>query len=374
MSRTEEDILSRIDITIMRHSTLRTCPTSYSEVCDTFRPRLTCARRTDSGRKRFIHFLVPSPVRSRFVAEHVAEGRPPCIEHGLRQGGLSKSGGVHIAHRDVIELPNDAGRELVVKITARMDDARVDVGSLTAFTGSLRGRELVRQLPQMSRIFDLLPIGQHRELLKAQVDANTAIHRPTIRLRDFDDDVQEPMAACITGEVGSVLDFAFRQRSRVKHPKRVSSETKGLTLALEVTALQWHPAQRPPTAPPQERQVLLAAGLGVLLAHRVDGAGVQRKLFAASGGQPIEIEAGRPALVPFQRVLLGVVAEIPDEIAGARLPVQQTGEGLDAVSIDQQHTPKIVPSRRVRKALKLAETLSSAILLHRYCASFDPQN
>src|SRR5712671_4968112 len=74
MSRTEEDIASRVDITIMRDATLSTYPASYSEVCDTFRPRLTRARRTDSGRERFIDFLVPSPVRSRFVAEHASEG------------------------------------------------------------------------------------------------------------------------------------------------------------------------------------------------------------------------------------------------------------------------------------------------------------
>src|ERR1700681_1475263 len=99
----------------MRHPTLRTYPASYSELCDTFRPRLACARRTDSGRERFIDFLVPSPVRSRFVAEHVSEGRPACIEHGLRQAGLGESGGIHIADRDVVELSNDAGRAFVVK-------------------------------------------------------------------------------------------------------------------------------------------------------------------------------------------------------------------------------------------------------------------
>src|ERR1700736_3571975 len=143
MSRTEEDIAGRVDITIMRDATLRTYPASYSEVCDTFRPRLAGARRTDSGRERFIHFLVPSPVRSRFVSEHVAEGRPACIEDGLRQAGLGESGGIHIADRDVIELSNDAGRELVVKITPRVDDACVDVGRLAPFAGALRGSEFV---------------------------------------------------------------------------------------------------------------------------------------------------------------------------------------------------------------------------------------
>src|ERR1700722_16335482 len=78
MSRTEEDIASGVDITIMR---------------DTFRPPLACARRTNSGRERFIDFLVPGSVRSRFVAEHASDG--------LRQAGLGESGGIHIADRDV---------------------------------------------------------------------------------------------------------------------------------------------------------------------------------------------------------------------------------------------------------------------------------
>src|ERR1700730_6190960 len=159
MSRTEEDIASRVDITIMRDTTLSTYPASYSEVCDTFRPRLAGARRTDSGRERFIHFLVPSPVRSRFVAEHVSEGRPACIEHGLRQAGLGESGGVHIADRDVVELSNDAGRELMVEVTARIGDSRVEVSRLTPFAGALRSSEFVSQPPQRLRVLDLLPGG-----------------------------------------------------------------------------------------------------------------------------------------------------------------------------------------------------------------------
>src|ERR1700726_4389452 len=135
MSRTEEDIASGVDITIMRDATLSSFPASYSEVCDTFRPRLAGARRTDSGIERFIHFPVPSPVRRRFIAEQVSEGRPACIKNRLRQAGLGESGGVHIADRDLMELSNDAGREFMVKVTARRDDARVEVGRLPPFPG-----------------------------------------------------------------------------------------------------------------------------------------------------------------------------------------------------------------------------------------------
>jgi hypothetical protein len=97
----------------------------------------------------------------------------------------------------------------------------------------------------------------------------------------------------------------------------------------------------------------LTAGLGVLLTHGVDGACMQVKILAAPGGQSIQIEAARPALVPLERLKLSIVAEIPDEIAGARLAVKQSGERLDAVSIHQQHRRKLMPCQRSDKSLKL---------------------
>src|SRR5258707_12786697 len=114
MSRTEEDIASGVDITIMRDATLSTYPASYSEVCDTFRPRLAFARRIDSGRERFIHFLVSRPVRRRFVAEHVSEGRTGRIQDRLRQAGLCRSRCGHLRARDGSELADDAHRAPVM--------------------------------------------------------------------------------------------------------------------------------------------------------------------------------------------------------------------------------------------------------------------
>ncbi len=327
MSRTEEVIQSRVDITIMRCATLRTDPASYSEVCDTFRPRLARARRTDSGRERFIHFLVPSSVRSRFVAEHTSEGRPASIQNRLRQAGLGESGGVHIADRDVVELSNDAGRELVVKVTAGVGDTRINVRRLTPFAGALHGSEFVSQFPQKPRILDLLPVGQGREVFEAQVNANPAANRPRLGLGDLHYDVQEPMTTRIAGEVRSVLDLAVRQRPRVEHPKGVSGKAKCLSLAPEIPAFQWHPAQGTPAAPAQERPVPLTAGLGVLFAYGIDGARVQGEFLAASCGQPIKIKA-----------------------------TQQTGQRLDSVSIDQQHRGKLMRFRAQHKTLKLAET------------------
>jgi hypothetical protein len=272
MSRTEEDIASRVDIAIMRDTTLRAYPTSYSEVCDTFRPRLACTRRTDSGRKRFIYFLVPSPVRSRFVAEHASEGRPPRIQYRLRQAGLGKSGGIHVADRDVIEFANNAGRELVVKIAARIDDTRVDMSRLTPFAGPLRLGKAAGQLSQMMRVVDLLSVGQSSKVFNTQVNANAAVHQPRRCLRDFNNDVQEPMAARLAGEVRSVLNLALRKRPRIEHSKGPSRKAKGVSLTLKMASFQRHPAQRAFAAPSQERAILLSAGLGVLFANGIDRA------------------------------------------------------------------------------------------------------
>jgi hypothetical protein len=248
MSRTEEDILSRVDVPIMRNTTLSTYPASYSELCDTFRPRLGMARRTDSGRERFIHFLVP---------------------------GWSS----------------------------------------------------------------------FRSMLRYKATAHGALR----------DDVQEPMPARITGKVRAVLDLAFGERAGVKHPEGVSRKTERVPLALQISALQGHPAQGAPAPPAQERTVSLPARLGVLLADGVDGARMQAELLAAPRSQAIQIKAARPVFVPLQRLKLSVVAEIPDEIAGARLPAEESGQRLDAVSVHQQHRRKLMPSQTTDNAPKLMQ-------------------
>src|ERR1700734_2008395 len=185
----------------MRNTTLSTYPASYSELCDTFRPRLGMARRTELGRERFIHFLIPSPVRSRFVAEHASEGRPACIENRLRQAGLGESGGIHIADRDVVKLSYDVSRAFMVKVTAGIGDTGVNIRRLTSFTGALRDGEFLGQPPQIPRVLDLLPVREGREILQAQVDADAAAHRPRFRCSQLHDNAQEPMPAGIAGEV-----------------------------------------------------------------------------------------------------------------------------------------------------------------------------
>jgi hypothetical protein len=198
----------------------------------------------------------------------------------------------------------------MVKVTAGMGDPGVNAGCLAPFAGALRGRELVGQLPQQPRVLDLLP------------------------------------------------------RSRVKHPKGVSGEAKGHPLALQIPAFQRHPAQGAPAAPAKIRSVLLTAGLGVLFADGIDGARMQGEFLAASRAQPIEVKAARPPLIPLQGVPLSIITEIPNEVTGARLPVEQSRQRLDAVAIDQQHRGKTNAFKGPGQDPNLAETLTFRRELH----------
>jgi hypothetical protein len=57
----------------------------------------------------------------------------------------------------------------MVKITARVTDARMEVGNLSPFARPLGAREFVSQLLQKARILDLLPIRQGDEVAGASL-------------------------------------------------------------------------------------------------------------------------------------------------------------------------------------------------------------
>ncbi len=82
---------------------------------------------------------------------------------------------------------------------------------------------------------------------------------------------------------------------------------------------------------------MLASGLGLLLAHGIDGAGVQSEFLGTSGSQDIEVESTRPALVPFKRVLLGIVAVVPNVVHCADLLIQQTTQRLHSIAVSYDH-------------------------------------
>jgi hypothetical protein len=84
--------------------------------------------------------------------------------------------------------------------------------------------------------------------------------------------------------------------------------------------------------------LLQRSGFGILLTNCVDRAGVDAQLLGATGGKFVQIKARKPFAAKAQRVLLAIIAVVPNEIHRTRLLAQQAVERLYAVSVDQYHT------------------------------------
>ena len=338
----------------MYATTITASPLSYSKACDTFRPRIgqSAAIRAGLGGKTFVHFLEPRAMLNRLVRKFCSEGRPAGIENGLRHAGFGESGGIHIAHRDIVELSNDAVRELVVKVVSAVRYLRMDCFDATLLARTLsNGQRLLRTTVDTLR-FNPLPGGEGGEVFQAKVDADAAYRLTGIRRRriNVDDDIEEPVAPAIARKIRAVLDFAFWKRPAVEHSERVSGEPESVTFALQFASLDRHPPERPFATVSKIWPLLLGSGFRILLAYRVDRSGMQAQLLAAAGRQLIQIEPGQPRPPEAKGIFLPVAAVIPDKVTRAGLPVEQPGEGLHAVTIHKDHAVIIYSTSINRKA------------------------
>jgi len=321
----------------MSGTALAAYPVSYSKLFSALWAADCAAMGTSLGRHSFVHFLKPGFALDSFAAEHLTEGRPTGIQHGFGQVSFGQTRSIDIAHGDVIELLNELQRFLVQKVRALIDDLGVDRRHLPSLVGALGDTELGFQCPIGARIADLFARREGGKVLQAQIDTDTANRHSGQSIGDLDHHIQKPVASDISGKAGTVLDFPFRQRAGVEHPKRVPVEAEGVPFALEVTAFKGNPTQRFLAAIAQIGPFFLRSGFSVLLARGVDRARVQAQFLAAANRQRVQVESGWPALVPLQRKLLSVVAEIPGEIQRAALFIQQAAHGFNAVTEHLNH-------------------------------------
>lgn len=319
--------------------TAATNPASLVQSRTPFRAGVHATYVAGLGTPTFVHFLEHRAMLNGLVREHRSEGRPACVRDAFRHAGLGKFRGRHIADRDVIELAHDPVRELVQEVPARTDDARVDVGCLPLFPGALCFPELCLKRAEVTRVIYGFACGQGSKALEAQVDTNALVRLTRNTIWHFDTDIQEPVSPRVAREVGAIFDLrASGQGTALEHLELAAVKVKSVRRLLDIAPFERHPTKRLlVTAPTQVWALLLTARFGVLLAHIGDSAGVQRKFFAATSRELDQVEAGMPAPAKTQCVFLTFVAEVPDEIDRPRLLVQQPIQGLDAVSVDEDH-------------------------------------
>lgn len=311
----------------------------YSKSDPTFRTagRNAAAARARLGCETFVDFFVPRAMPNGLVREHCPEGRPARIENGFRHAGFGESSSAHITRCNVIEVSHDAMRELVKEITSSPRNASTDLSDLSPLSCALRPSQGRLKLPEVTRILDLFASRQRGEILQAEIDSHSSFWASGLRVGNFDDDIQEPVPASITGKVCAVFDLAIGKWAAVEHAKRAPSETEGIAFAFQIATFERDPTKRLPAAIAKVRSSMLLAGLGVLLACRIDRPGMNAEFFAAASCQDVQIKARRPLLTPFQGVLLRVIAKIPDVADRTALLIQQAGKRFHAVAIDNEH-------------------------------------
>lgn len=342
-----QDIDRRIHVSIMQSATITASPSSYSKVCDTFRPRRRqgAARRADLGGETLFDFLEYDPVPNGFVAELIAEDRPACICHGLTHSGLDEPGRIHISNSNVVKLTNDSRRKLVKKIPADIGGLGMQFPCPSLLARALRHRKAVLDLPERSLSLDRFTIGQRCECLQTKINTNRAFRRARRFVRYLDNKVQIPVALCVLGEIASVPNLPFWHWAAIEDPELASHEPKRIPARSDVSTFQRNPSQGFSASVAKEWTPFGVAGSCVLLADSIDGPGIQSNLFGASGREVGQIKPCRPSFAPLDRSLLGVVAVVPHEVNRARLFTKKAVEGFNPVAIGDDH-PRMIPQAR----------------------------
>ena len=146
----------------MYSTAITTYPFSYSKVCPTFRTAggVAPTARANLGRESFADFFIPCAFSNGFVRKHCSEARPGRIKNGLGHPGFGQSCSVDVSYCDVIKLTNDAIREFVQGVPARIGDLGVNRLHKSFFVGSLGFPKFFFEFSIVAFVGNLFASGQ----------------------------------------------------------------------------------------------------------------------------------------------------------------------------------------------------------------------
>lgn len=318
-----EDVHGRVDVAIMRHTAARTIPASYSKRAHTFRAASGNgpASRARLGSKSFVSLDEHSSVPAGFVAEHVSEGGPAGIGHGLGHPRLLQLLSIHIADDDQSVLTNDPGGLFVKVVAAGVRDLGVNRAFPTLIAGALSDpkRDLVFSV--VAQGGNRLAVAQGGKLLQAQVDTDGAAPKGQV--------IWNGALECDVPSPPSVLNEG--PRPEFPHdlaglPKAIAAleVDGGIAVNLRCSGDERYPPQRSPRTeayPEPWAPSVACSRRDELAAHRLHGVRMQAQLKAAPGCKFDEVESRQPASVAATTPSLFCLplcnhAEVPDLITG----------------------------------------------------------
>ena len=326
-------------------------PFSYSKVGPTFRTAggIAPTARTYLGCESFTDFFIPRAFSNGFVREHCSEARPRCIKDRLCHLGFGKPGGINIPYCNVIKLSNDACRKFVEVVSTRIGDLGVYGLDQAFFTRTLGLTKFFFKFSVMALIGDFFASRQCGKVFQAKINSNGFQGSFYSTILNLDHDIQKPVAAPVTTEIGSIFDLPVRERSGIEYAEGVSCKAESASLTVQVASFERNPPKRLFPTPPQEWFFVLTSGLRVLFANGIDRAGMDTKFFGCASSQLVEIKACRPFFTPFEGLLLNIVTVVPYEIDSTRLAIENTRKRFYAIAIGEDHFCRLNQSSTARR-------------------------
>src|ERR1700730_12541518 len=290
MSR-REDIVSRIDVTIMDRSAHSALPSSYSKIFPAFGAGAAFTHAAVLGGKRFINFIIPHACVSAFIQQHGSKCGPARIEHRLGQSGLCESRGIHVADNDRTVGLHQTGAQFMQEIFAPIGDLGVNrsgsvsmAGALGASQGGFQVAVKALRLDRRQRL-----ITEGCKSLQSQIDSQTRDRAIEDRshggfislipriLRAGHTDIQIPASAAVFTEITGT-QFKVTQTLTVPQRQPTSREVDLSPSIANRSDLKGYPAEGPACtaalAPGESDFPMLSAPTRVFLRdllHRLDG-------------------------------------------------------------------------------------------------------
>lgn len=293
-ARKLEYVLSRIDISIMRDTTLATSPVSYPQCTQSTRSRPLQAGRASYAGERFANWHTKPSKPTGFVLQLGSGHVPTRIIGRFGKTGFDQLGTRDIAHIEKRRPLHNLSGDLMRPVFSNMFNLGLQGRYPLFFAGTLGFCQLlgIRARDVFAAMFDA--IGAGNLVFEAQVDAN-GIKRQLklggIRSLALERDI--PTATSIldkTAGLDLTLDFTREPQS-----KDATEITHCVFNELDGSGFEGYPAQRFLAATPLETPLAkLLARLGVLKTNLVDGIAVQAEQSTRSRTKAGEIIAREP--------------------------------------------------------------------------------
>ena len=312
-----ENVMRRVDVPVMRHTTRATDPFSYPQRTQSTRsgPRET-GRASHAG-ELFAHWDAGTSKPNGFVVQLVPDHTPASIIRRFGKACFGQLDTGHVTHGDQFRAAGNSGRDLMRPVLPGVLNLRLHGGGAFLFPGTLRHGQCGFMVARQVLTAVDHAIRTRNLLRQAQVNA---YFRMAQRVRAVCNRALQVDVPTATGVLREAPGFD-RACHWTRQPQAEGAPKIHHSIADEFngTDLERHPTQRAlATAPFQTMLAMPRAGFRILQTDFVDRIAMQPKFLPNSSTQSGKIKARQPFAITPPGKQRHPVAVVPDGVHGPR--------------------------------------------------------